>query len=134
MLEEILTVYVKLEDTVWINGNTVNVNMIRFSGYAESRYFKGKILPGGVDLQRGKTDGVMNLSARYIMEGTDIENHKCRIFIENNGFADEKGIIKTKPVVVTDSKALGWLEAADLEGSITSEDDMVIIHICKCVS
>ena len=46
VLEEILRVYVELEDSIQVKGQTCNVNMIRFSGYAKSKYFQGKILPG----------------------------------------------------------------------------------------
>lgn len=130
-MEEIIRVYVKIEDAIMVNGNTQNVNMIRFTGYAKSQYFQGEILPCGIDLQRSKAGGSTTLSARYILEGMDSNGDKCRIFIENNGVTDENGIITTKPVIVTDSKALGWMETADLTGTITSENDMVIIHISQ---
>ena len=48
-----------------------NVCMITFHGDAESEYFKGKILPGGVDTQRS-VEGGMLLSARYMLEGIDM--------------------------------------------------------------
>lgn len=131
MLEEILRVYVELEDAVRVDGNVGSVNMIRFTGYAESRYFQGKILPGGVDLQRSGPGGRTNLSARYILEGMDSKGIQCRIFIENNGVSSEDGIIKTNPVIVTDSRALGWMETAVLDGNITFENDKVIIHIYR---
>lgn len=132
MLEEILTIYVKIEDAVNINGRTCDINMIRFTGYAESEYFKGEILPGGVDLQSCRTGENNQLSARYILEGYDIEGKRCRIFVENNG-TEENGVIKTTPIIVTDSRALCWMETASLEGSITSKNGVVIIHICKCM-
>ncbi len=131
MFEEILRIYVQIEDNIQVHGNTKNINMIRFTGYAKSKYFQGKILPGGVDLQTQNYGEKNLLSARYIMEGKDEEGNECRIYIENNGYADENGMIKTKPTVVTDSKALSWLETASLEGSISSENDMVVIHIYK---
>lgn len=131
MFEEILRIYVQIEDSIQVHGNTKNINMIRFTGYAKSKYFQGKILPGGVDLQNQKHGEKNLLSARYIMEGKDEEGNECRIYIENNGYADENGIIKTKPTVATDSKALSWLETASLEGSISSENGMVVIHIYK---
>lgn len=129
MKEEVLRIYVKLEDTITIHGNRERVNMIRFSGYAKSKYFCGEVLPGGADLQRGPIEGSMKLSARYILEGTDFEGKSCRIYIENNGAADENGVIVTKPTIVTDSKALARMETADMTGAISSENNMVVIHI-----
>ncbi len=136
MMEEILRIYVQIEECIQVNGSTRDINMIRFTGYAKSKYFQGRILPGGVDLQSCKHGERNLLSARYIMEGKDEAGNECHIYIENNGYADENGIIRTKPVVVTDSNALGWMERdsveGKLEGSITSENDMVVIHIHRC--
>ena len=54
-----------------------NVCMITFHGDAESEYFKGKILPGGVDTQRS-VEGGMLLSARYMLEGIDMKAFQDR--------------------------------------------------------
>lgn len=131
MFEEILRIYVQIEDSIQVHGSTRNINMIRFTGYAKSKYFQGRILPGAIDLQCEKRGEKNLLSARYVMEGKDEEGNECRIYIENNGYADENGMIRTKPTVVTDSKALSWLETASLEGNISSENGMVVIHIYK---
>ncbi len=130
-MEEILRVYVKIEESFTVNGQKTNVNMLHFSGHAESPYFKGVILPHGIDLQRGEVGKPMDLSARYILEGEDYEGNKCRLFIENNGSNNEAGEMVTKPVIVTDSKALAWMEDAELTGSLSFEEGLVIIHICK---
>lgn len=132
MQEEILRIYVKIEDSIQVNGAATNINMIRFTGYAKSKYFEGNILPGGVDLQSCKQGERVHLSARYVMEGKDAEGNECRVFVENNGYVDEDGEIRTKPVVITDSKVLSWIEMAKLEGSVSSENDMVVIRINKC--
>jgi len=50
--------------------------------------------------------------------------------IENNGTADKEGRIEyTKPRIITDSESLGWMETADLTGTITPWDKGVMIHI-----
>lgn len=130
-MEEILRVYVKIEESFAVNGQKTNVNMLHFSGHAESKFFKGVILPHGIDLQRGAVDKPMNLSARYILEGEDYEGNPCRLFIENNGSNNEAGEMVTKPMIVADSKVLAWMEEAELLGSLSFEEGMVIIHICK---
>lgn len=130
-MEEILRVYVKIEESFIVNGQKTNVNMLHFSGYAESKYFKGNILPHGIDLQRGKVGQSMDLSARYMLEGVDCEGNKCRLFIENNGSNNEAGEMVTKPVIVTDSKVLAWMEDAEFTGSLSFEKEMVVIHIFK---
>lgn len=132
MQEEILKIYVKIEDDVQVNGTTANIKMIWFTGYAKSKYFEGNILPGGVDLQSCKQGERVHLSARYVMEGKDAEGNECRIYVENNGYTDENGEIRTIPTVITDSKVLSWMETAKMEGSVSSENDMVVIRINKC--
>ena len=130
-MEEILRVYVKIEESFGVNGQKVNVNMLHFSGHAESKYFKGVILPHGIDLQRGEVGQPMNLSARYILEGEDYKGNKCCLFIENNGSNNDAGEMITKPIIVTDSKALAWMEDAELTGNLSFEEGLVVIHICK---
>lgn len=130
-MEEILRVYVKIEESYTVSGQKRNANMLHFSGCAEGPYFKGIILPHGIDLQRGAVGQPMNLSARYMLEGEDLEGNKCRMFIENNGSNNEAGEMVTRPTIITDSKALAWLEEAELVGSLSFEEGLVIIHICK---
>ena len=127
-MKEILTIHINIEETISIHGNTSDITTIHFSGYAKSRYFNGVILPHGIDFQKIKPGIPPELSARYLLEGTDCDGNPCRIAIENNGSPDEHGIVRTKPFLVTDSKALAWMETADLTGTITNEDGLVI-HI-----
>ena len=47
--------------------------------------------------------------------------------IENNGVFQPDGSIKTKPVILTDSKALSWMTHADITGSITGTEKGVRI-------
>lgn len=130
-MEEILRVYVMIEESFTVNGQKTNVNMLHFSGRAEGPYFKGIILPHGIDLQRGAVGQAMSLSARYMLEGEDNVGNKCRLFIENNGSNNDAGEMVTRPVIVTDSKALAWMEDTELIGSLSFEEGLVIIHICK---
>ncbi len=128
-MQEVITVFVRVEQAFAVRGQAGSATMLLFSGYANGDNFKGKILPGAVDCQKTDVNG-FTLSARYILEGEDGEGKNCKIFIENNGATDEKGTIHTKPLVYTDSDSLKWLETAPLTGHISEKDGMIIIHIC----
>lgn len=124
-MKEILTILIMITSMANVNNGTDSVNMILFGGHAESGYFVGDVLPGGVDTQKFNQDGG-GLSARYILEGKDCEGQDCKIFIENNGKFGEEF---TKPVVVTDSKALSFLNGAELKGKLDSSDGGLTIRI-----
>ncbi len=131
-MKEILTINVNLTDIYEVKGKTAEAVMINFGGDAKSEFFEGVILPGGVDAQKEFYPERRTLSARYILEGKDMEGEKCRIFIENNGTADEnKFVHETTPRIVTDSKALSWMETATLKGTLEPKEGGVIIHIFK---
>ena len=98
--------------------------MIPFSGSAQGPFFNGNIIGIGVDTQR-ISDGNVCLSARYMLEGTDYVNQRCRIFIENSsnphgGFT---------PCIVTDSKALAVWESSELSSEILPADGGVNVKI-----
>lgn len=127
-MKEVITVFVRVEQTFFVEGQAGSAALVLFSGYAESEYFRGNILPGAADCQKSNSTGFI-LSARYILEGLDCEGNRCKIFIENNGSSDKTGMIRTKPMIYTDSDCLKWLENALLEGYISEEKGMIIIHI-----
>ena len=131
MTEKILTVHVALDECLELEGEKHSVRMITFSGTADGPYFSGKILPGGVDTQKGIAGEKPILSARYMLEGTDDTGHSCRIFIENNGAEDADGVIRTVPVIATDSRSLLWMENACLEGTVEPAETGVEIHIFR---
>ena len=129
-MKEVLTIQVSTWQMIEVKGKTAEAGMILFDGFCDCENFKGRILPGGVDTQKSFYPEARSLSARYILEGTDINGKECRIFIENNGTADKEGRIEyTKPKIITDSESLGWMETADLTGTITPWDKGVMIHI-----
>ena len=129
MGKEVLTVRVRIKEALEVKGSSNGATMILFDGDCDCDNFKGKILPGGVDTQRIGEDGLVSLSARYIMEGVDRNGQACRIFIENNGKILSDGSMATKPYVLTDSAALKHLETAALTGTVEGAPDGVVIHI-----
>ncbi len=132
MSEPVLTVDVVLDDVIEVNGSSGKAAMILFHGECSCSNFKGRILPGGVDTQKEATGEKRFLSARYVLEGTDLAGEKCRIFIENNGVIDAPDAqIRTVPVIYTDSSALKWLETADLYGTVDGKSGGVLISIFR---
>ena len=126
-MEEILAIDVVIDGAADVTGADGNACMIAFHGESNCKNFKGTILPGGVDTQKQLKDEPRSLSARYILEGTDYTGEHCRIFIENNGVFQQDGSIKTKPIILTDSKALSWMAHADITGTITGTENGVRI-------
>ena len=126
-MEEILSIDVVIDGAYEVNGVDGNACMIAFHGESNCKNFKGPILPGGVDTQKQIASGERTLSARYILEGEDYTGEKCKIFIENNGRFLENGTIETKPLIITDSKALNWMASADIKGTVTGTENGVRI-------
>jgi len=91
--------------------------MIPFTGEVLGPLFKGKVLPGGVDTQEIRSDGLKKISARYFIETDDGE----KIFIENNGIVNENGengrYFRTTPHFVTASKKYSWLNTSIFVGT-----------------
>lgn len=113
-LEEIFTIHVQIENTTKLNNNDGDsVIMISFKGHVTGNYFKGEILDGGVDTQIiGRFGDRHTLSARYMLEGKDYTGELCKIYIENNGNANNKltdALFRSYPKVTTNSKALAFL-------------------------
>lgn len=129
MTKEVLTIDVNCHDFLEVKGKNAEACMILFDGSCECENFTGKICPSAADTQTQVYGEKRFLSARYILKGKDCEGQKCSIFIENNGAFDADGNITTRPRVITDSKALAWLETADLYGKIEGKEGGVIIHI-----
>lgn len=119
----ILTVNVRTYAAEVLESHSTRVVMIPFDGEAVGEYFDGKTVCQGYDTQI-TTDGVFSLSARYMLEGTDYNGKKCRLFIENNGTSMDN----CKPTIYTDSKALSFLEDAELSSVAECAEDGVIIR------
>jgi len=128
MIDPILSIHVKLDDSYEVKGSKRAINMIPFHGHADCSLFKGDILPGGVDTQYYPNGAQGMLSARYMLEGVDLCGQKCRLFIDNKAPTGAEPMVTT-PEIVTDSRALGWLETAVLTGGIVGEEGGIRIEI-----
>jgi len=129
MENEVFTVYVHITGVQEVKGSSSEACMILFDGTAEGSGFKGTILPGGVDTQTQVYNSKRYLSARYMIKGVDKDGKEASVFIENNGAWEADGSLETKPVIVTDSPSLSFLEKANLYGKIEGQEGGVIIRI-----
>ncbi|MBQ2659003.1 MAG: DUF3237 family protein [Erysipelotrichaceae bacterium] len=84
------------------------VSMIPFSGTIECEAFKGIVEPWGVNTQIVDQTNMRHLSARYVLTGKDCAGQDCHIYIENNGWMENRPSrqFKTVPTFLTDSKTL----------------------------
>lgn len=126
-MEKLFDIYVEITDTIGVKGKLHDICMISFTGRAVGPYFNGKVIGTGVDTQCISKEDHMILSARYMLEGKDIDGKECRCFIENNGSFDD-GFI---PKIVTDSLSLSEFEGAKLRAEIVSKENGVIVSIFR---
>lgn len=84
------------------------VSMIPFAGTCDCDAFKGIVEPWGVDTQIVNQANIRHLSARYVLTGKDEEGNDCHIYIENNGWMENKPSMSftTVPTFLTDSPVL----------------------------
>lgn len=101
--------------------------MVSFNGSVMGKYFNGQVLGSGTDTQFAYKDGRVLLSARYLLQGTDIDGQSCRVFIENNG-SFEDGFT---PRLVTDIKALSEFEDTPLYAEIISTQNELTVAVFK---
>lgn len=123
--KKIIEIDVILDEFLNVDGR---VQMILFHGDANSDFFKGKVLPGGVDTQRKCENDEWTLSARYILEGVDDKGKVTRIFVQNDG-KNIDGKMVTTPFFITDNPELKWLETGRFEGGISDMPGGVKITI-----
>ncbi|MBQ5332489.1 MAG: DUF3237 family protein [Oscillospiraceae bacterium] len=124
-MEKLFDLYVDIKEEIGVKGKTRGINMVSFIGKAEGTYFNGNVIGTGVDTQVSSPEGKWFLSARYMLEGTDIDGERCRIFIENNGSLE----IGLTPRIVTDSKALSKFETAELKAELSPMEGGVIVSV-----
>ena len=94
-----------------LEGENGVIDMIPFKGSVDCELFKGIVEPCGVDTQVRNAAMVRHMSARYMLTGKDKDGQDAHIYIENNGWFDEREghmtmPFHTVPTFYTDSKAL----------------------------
>lgn len=110
---EILTIDVHVTGAEMRKEGRESQQAVFFTGSCDNEYFKGTILPGAEDVQDYVDGQVKKLRADYTLEGVDHEGDHCRIHIVNTNVGSE-----FKPQVETDSRALAFLNGADLTAAL----------------
>ncbi|MHA7966973.1 DUF3237 family protein [Paenibacillus sp. CAU 1782] len=138
--EEVLTVHVSIGKTVNLQNDAGDsVVMITFTGTVTGQYFQGVVLDGGVDTQIiGRFGDRHSLSARYMLQGTDHTGQACEMYIENNGeihrkLENENALFRTTPKIITNSKALDFLNGDILAGEGRPTDTGIDIVIYRAL-
>lgn len=120
--------------TLHLKSENGEVTMIPFKGSVESELFHGIVEPCGVDTQVVNAAHIRHMSARYMLTGKDKTGADAHIYIENNGWFDEREghmtmPFYTVPTFYTDSKALApYLHCNQFEGEGRSEEDGLHIY------
>ena len=116
-------------ESVRINWENAEVVMILFKGSVDCELFKGIVEPCGVDTQIRNAACIRHMSARYMLTGKDQAGQDCHIYIENNGWFDERNghmtmPFHTVPTFYTDSKLLApYLHRNQFEGEGHAMED-----------
>ena len=126
---ELLRIHVNITGATEVVSEALTVRQLFFDGFCDGDFFQGTILPGAVDTQQAMKDGSTKLSARYFLDGTDIRQQPCRIYIENEAVIQPGAETITQPHIWTDSAALKFLESEELYGTMESENELLVIVI-----
>ena len=116
-------------ESVRINCENAEVVMIPFKGSVDCELIKGIVEPCGVDTQIRNAASIRHMSARYMLTGKDQAGQDCHIYIENNGWFDERNghmtmPFHTVPTFYTDSKLLApYLHRNQFEGEGHAMED-----------
>lgn len=122
--EEILTIHATLTGSSLKHEGIYNIMTVPFTGDAESKWFRGTILPGAADVQRRRLWKTERFCADYTLEGRDYTGEPCRIHVVN---VDEgQG---WKPTVTTDSKALAFLSKGNCKAVLQGHKNRLTVRI-----
>ena len=120
--KEIFSVNVSETRIESVEGSTCKVDMHYFNGEASGEYFNGNVYKESSNVRKTYRDGRVTSCARYILKGKDDAGNECMIFIQDDGVMND-GVTVTKPLILTDSKSLEWIEKADIQGRIVADEN-----------
>lgn len=117
---------------VHLQGENAEVLMVPFKGSVKSEIFNGIVEPCGVDTQVVNAAFVRHMSARYMLTGKDSAGKDAHIYVENNGWFDDRTKtmpFHTVPCFYTDSEALApYLHRNQFVGEGHDEADGLHIY------
>ena len=127
-MRDIFDIRIDFENYSEMKNSEQIVKIISFGGICDSKYFQGKVMSGGTDVQILKKDGTGTVSARYILEGTDRSGARCKVYVANEGIIDIAGQMQTNPKILTDSRELSWLHTEKMQCRFeTREEEFHVI-------
>lgn len=121
---EILSIRVIITRTETFTEGGVQKNHVFFTGYCDTGYFQGTILPGACDEQEYPADAPPRIRAQYTLSGLDSKGQPCSIHIVNQKKGGD-----WKPDVRTDSAGLAWLNHADLTAVLENDSRGLTVRI-----
>lgn len=127
--EEILTIRVMITRCESVIEGDMQKNDIYFTGYCDTGYFHGAIVPEGCDKQEYINGVQTKIRAEYTLLGIDCNGENCSIHIINQWDRDE-----WRPVVETDSDALSWLNGADLTAVLEYGQNELTVRVFASLS
>jgi hypothetical protein len=115
-----------------LQGENAEVLMVPFKGSVKSEIFNGIVEPCGVDTQVVNRAFVRHMSARYMLTGKDSAGKDAHIYVENNGWFDDRTKtmpFRTVPTFYTDSAVLAtYLHRNQFVGEGHDEADGLHIY------
>lgn len=122
--EEILTIQVFITRCEERGAGEQWKNDVYFTGYCDTKYFKGVITPEGCDAQEYCAETGVKMRAEYTLTGLDPRGESCSVHVVNQRAGTE-----WKPIVQTDSRALAWMNHADLTAVLEGGDKELKVRI-----
>ena len=122
--KELLTVRLIVTKKELVTDDGYRKSRIYFTGYCDTEYFHGTVLPGGCDTQEYDQEKLTKERAEYTLQGVDMEGEMCSLYVVNQKVGEE-----WKPVIETNSKNLLWLNNADLTAVLEESKEGPVVRI-----
>jgi len=122
--KEILTIRIIITRKETLTEGDRRTDKLFFTGYCETEYFRGTVLPGGCDIRKHDSGIETQVRAEYTLEGLDKSGKTCRIHIVNVWGEND-----WKPAIQTDSTELLWMNHAELTAVVEGGDAGPTIRI-----
>ncbi|ORX49209.1 hypothetical protein BCR36DRAFT_583817 [Piromyces finnis] len=116
--KELFTVNLIETKKYTVEGHTCTVDMIYLEGSCAGEQFNGELIfKDSSNVVKYFNDGRIESTARYFINGTDINNNVARLHVEDIfvGFDDNEHPI-TRPNLIADIEELAWIQTADVIG------------------
>lgn len=129
---ELFSIKVSKTKLETVDGSTCRVEMQYFDGNVSGKFFNGTVYKNSSNVRKIYKDGRTTSCARYMIKGKDDTGKDCKIFIQDDG-VEKDGVTVTKPLILTNSSSLSWIEKADIQGTVETDTngDTVVTYICN---